>query len=216
MPDPHPEEAPMDGISPRGLSALAALLLSSTPLFAWPLGEPTVNNDRYYPPPSAYGYNLFDRAPTYYGGSNYREYYNFSRGIAGSWANFPSDAVPGTARPVIRNRHKDYCPTPIDYVPTSHLFPEAKFEVHVPCDAEVWLEGQKTQQTGEVRNFISPALTPGEDYQYTIRARWKDGDREIEQEQRFIVHAGSKNIVRFPAPMPTGALPTPNPLSFGK
>jgi len=151
----------MDGRSHsrNRIPALASLFLTATPLFAWPLGEPTVNNDRYYPPPSVYGYNLFDRAPTYYGGGNYREYYSFGRGFG--FADFPGD-IRMPVNPIVRNRHKAPCPLPpIDYVPTSHLFPEAKFDVYVPCDAEVWLEGQKTQQSGEMRTFISPPLEPG-------------------------------------------------------
>jgi uncharacterized protein (TIGR03000 family) len=206
----------MDGtsLSRKGISALAALFVSAGPVLAWPLGEPQVNNDRYYPPPSVYGYNLFDRAPTYYGGSNYREYYSFGRGFG--FADFPGAIYP-PVRPIIRNRHLPPHPLPpIDYVPTSHLFPEAKFDIYVPADAEVWLEGQKTQQAGEMRTFISPPLQPGEDYQYTIRARWKEAGKDIEQEQKIIVHAGSRKLVRFPAPtaveMPQ--LPAPKPLDL--
>jgi len=208
----------MDGRSHsrNRIPALASLFLTATPLFAWPLGEPTVNNDRYYPPPSVYGYNLFDRAPTYYGGGNYREYYSFGRGFG--FADFPGD-IRMPVNPIVRNRHKAPCPLPpIDYVPTSHLFPEAKFDVYVPCDAEVWLEGQKTQQSGEMRTFISPPLEPGGDYEYTIRARWKEGGKDVEQEQKVIVHAGSRKLVRFPAPVSGDALrlPTPKTLTIAE
>lgn len=204
----------MEGIkiARKGVHALASLLFTAGPVFAWPLGQPTVNNERYYPPPSVYGYNLNDRAPTYYGGANYREYYNFGRGFG--FADFPGPIYPHV-NPIIRNRKLPPSSMPLDYVPTSHLFPEARFEVHVPGNAEVWLEGQKTKQTGEVRNFISPPLTPGEDFQYTIKARWQEGGKDVEQVQKVVVHSGSKLNVRFPM-APGGPevvpLPVPNPL----
>lgn len=204
----------MDGssIARKGVRALASLLLTATPAFAWPLGQPTVNNERYYPPPSVYGYNLFDRAPTYYGGSNYREYYNFGRGFG--FADFPGMIYP-PVKPIVRNRHLPPHPLPpLDYVPTSHLFPEAHFEVFVPCNAEVWLEGRKTDQTGEVRSFVSPPLTPGEDYVYTIKARWQEGGKDVEQVQKVVVHAGSRHNVRFPSPGAAEPLPTPKALEI--
>src|SRR4051794_6183771 len=42
---------------------------------------------RDYGPPSAYGYNLDDRNPGYFGGGRYREYYSYGRGYGLS--NFP-------------------------------------------------------------------------------------------------------------------------------
>ena len=205
----------MDGSSMarKGMHALASLIFTAGPAFAWPLGEPTVNNERYFPPPSVYGYNLQDRAPTYYGGSNYREYYNFGRGFG--FADFPGMIYPHV-NPIVRNRCLPPKPVlpPNFYVPTSHLFPEARFEVHVPGDADVWLEGKKTEQTGEVRNFISPPLTPGDSYLYTIRARWQEGGKDVEQVQRLVVHPGSKLNVRFPMPAGPEPLPAPRPLDL--
>jgi uncharacterized protein (TIGR03000 family) len=204
----------MDGrpLLRKAAHALTSLLVTAGPAFGWPLGEPQVNNDRYYPPPSVYGYNLFDRAPTYYGGGNYREYYNFGRGFG--YADFPSQMIYMPVKPIIRNRSLPPKPLPpIDYVPTSHLFPQARFEVHVPADAQVWLEGKKTEQTGEVRSFISPPLTPGEDYLYTIRARWQEGGKDVEQERKVVVHSGSRLNVRFPLPPGPEPLPTPRELN---
>lgn len=202
----------MDGksMARKGIHALVSLLVTAGPAFSWPLGQPMVNNERYFPSPSNYGYNLNDRAPTYYGGANYKEYYNFGRGFG--FADFPGAIYPHV-NPIVRNRHLPPRPLPPTfYEPTSHLFPEARFEVHVPDGAEVWLEGQKTQQTGEVRNFISPPLTPGEDFLYTIRAKWQENGKDVEQVQKVVVHAGSKLNVRFPAPQAPEPLPAPKPL----
>jgi uncharacterized protein (TIGR03000 family) len=196
----------MDGrtLRRRGVAALAALLASTTPALAWPwppaggwpLGTAAYSG-RYDPPPSAYGYRLNENGPSYYGAGNYQENYRTEWGALG-WAGFPGPI--GNGAPLIRQRppRHIYEPSPYLYIPTAHLFPEARFTIHCPDDAEVLLEGQKMQQTGCERTFISPPLEPETDYEYTIRARWKDGDRVVEQEKKVILHAGAAFIVRFP------------------
>jgi uncharacterized protein (TIGR03000 family) len=195
----------MDGriLRRRGVAALAALFLSATPTLAgWPFGGPQYTS-RYDIPPSAYGYRLDERGPTYYGGANYIENYRTEFWGSLGWAAYPGPIGPG-GLPLVRNRHPqpEYPLPPIYYTPTAHLFPEVRFTIHCPDDAEVLVEGQKMQQSGCERTFVSPPLEPGEDYEYTIRARWKDGERAIEQEKKVIVHAGAAFIVRFPLAAP--------------
>jgi len=50
----------------------------------------------------------------------------------------------------------------------------------VPADAEIWIEGMKTKQTGASRQFLSPPLEPNKRYVYTLRMR-SGGKEETKQ-----------------------------------
>src|SRR5262245_32543895 len=70
--------------------------------------------------------------------------------------------------------------------------------VKVPENAEVWFGDFKTKATGSLRTFESPPLDPGSEYTYTIRARWDEGGREVNQTQKVDVRSGSRVNVEFP------------------
>jgi uncharacterized protein (TIGR03000 family) len=175
------------------------------------------------PPASYYGYNLDDRHPGYYGGGNYREYYAFGRGYG--VANFPGP-VPGPAyywdwtspwrrEFVLRPPPPDSVHAVTEEQPHVILTappattPVVHFTVEVPPDAEVYLEGVKTTQTGSNRLFVSPPLTPGKQYVYEIRARWSDNGRPVEQMRSLVVTAGDRLTVSFPTPTAAVSLPAP-------
>jgi uncharacterized protein (TIGR03000 family) len=61
----------------------------------------------------------------------------------------------------------------------------------VPANATVWVDGNKTQQTGEGRHFLSPPLTPGKSYTYQLRVRWMKDGKPLEQTRDIAVRAGS-------------------------
>ena len=46
----------------------------------------------------------------------------------------------------------------------------ATISIEVLPDAELWFDGNKTQQTGATRNFQSPPLDGGKTYHYVVRA----------------------------------------------
>jgi uncharacterized protein (TIGR03000 family) len=73
----------------------------------------------------------------------------------------------------------------------------AMIAVRVPPDAEIWFDGKKTSQTGPVRYFETPALAPGHDYAYEIRARWKENGHEVERTRSVIVHPGDRLALNF-------------------
>jgi uncharacterized protein (TIGR03000 family) len=80
----------------------------------------------------------------------------------------------------------------------------AHLKVEVPADAQIWIEGVKTKETGTVRDFVSPPLTPGQDYTYDIRATWTDeAGHAVDQTKHVLVHAGSQILVNFLAPAAT-------------
>jgi uncharacterized protein (TIGR03000 family) len=60
----------------------------------------------------------------------------------------------------------------------------------VPEDAQVWVEGASTSTRGPVREFTSPALSPGQKYVYTVRVRWQRYGQTIDQKQDVSVKGG--------------------------
>ena len=68
---------------------------------------------------------------------------------------------------------------------------KAHIWLRVPENAEVWVEGVKTRQTGEARYYYSPPLTPGKEYAYRLRVRWQKDGKPVEETQRLLVHAGA-------------------------
>jgi uncharacterized protein (TIGR03000 family) len=66
----------------------------------------------------------------------------------------------------------------------------AHIKVWVPAaNADVWLNGSRTKQTGTYRQFKSPTLEPGQAYAYEIRARWTEDGHTVEQTRTIKVHA---------------------------
>jgi uncharacterized protein (TIGR03000 family) len=68
---------------------------------------------------------------------------------------------------------------------------KARIWLRVPKNAEVWVNGVKTKQTGETRYFYSPALEPGKKYSYQMRVLWKKGEKPVEETERILVQAGA-------------------------
>lgn len=67
----------------------------------------------------------------------------------------------------------------------------AHIVLDVPANAEVWFNGNKTKQTGQVRHFYSPQLEPGKNYVYSLRVRWTKDGKENEENRRVRVHANA-------------------------
>jgi uncharacterized protein (TIGR03000 family) len=72
-------------------------------------------------------------------------------------------------------------------------------------DAELWVEGAKTSQTGPERDFDSPSITPGKTFTYELRARWTENGRDIDQTRTIYVHAGDRFLIDFRQPIPPRA-----------
>lgn len=69
--------------------------------------------------------------------------------------------------------------------------------VLVPAQAKVWFDNQPTNQTGSVRDFVSPPLAPGQEYRYTVRASWQEVGHEIERKQVVYFTAGDQISIDF-------------------
>jgi uncharacterized protein (TIGR03000 family) len=71
----------------------------------------------------------------------------------------------------------------------------AHISLRVPADAQVWFDGKATKQTGPVRSFNSPPLTPGKKFVYEVRVRWMKDGKPVEEKRRIKVEA--KDWLRF-------------------
>jgi uncharacterized protein (TIGR03000 family) len=67
-------------------------------------------------------------------------------------------------------------------------------------DAEVFINDTATTTTGTERQFESPALDPGQNYHYTIRAQWMENGKRVEQKREVPVKAGQSVTVDFTKP----------------
>jgi len=67
---------------------------------------------------------------------------------------------------------------------------KAHLWLRVPKDAEIWFDGTKTKQTGELRHFFSPPLTRGKRFSYEVRLRFMKDGKPVEETQRLVVEAG--------------------------
>jgi uncharacterized protein (TIGR03000 family) len=66
---------------------------------------------------------------------------------------------------------------------------------HLPEDASIWFEDTATQQTGTLRHFRTPPLTPGKEYAYTVRVQWYEGGKWVSQVHNFSVRAGDVHCI---------------------
>jgi uncharacterized protein (TIGR03000 family) len=74
----------------------------------------------------------------------------------------------------------------------------ARVRVMVPEGAKVWFGNQNTTQSGTVRYFESPALTPGQNYTYDVKAQWRDADgKEVTRTRQVDVRANGAVTVDF-------------------
>jgi uncharacterized protein (TIGR03000 family) len=77
---------------------------------------------------------------------------------------------------------------------------------HLPEDAEIWVEDSPTTQKGTVRQFVSPPLTPGKEYKYTVRVAWEEEGGKVSQVHTFPIRAGKihcVDVVKADAPSVT-------------
>jgi uncharacterized protein (TIGR03000 family) len=175
-------------------------------------GNPSYGNPYYGNPYGGYGPNYGGYSPwqSGYGWGNYPTY---SRGWAYNNYNYPQYSgawnAPGYGQPASgyygEGMQGDYYSSTTGATPSAGTMGQAGssmdgrvlINVHVPPNAEVWFDDQKTSQTGPFRSFITPALNPDQDFVYHIRARWTENGRQVEKTRRVDVHAGDRHLVNF-------------------
>jgi uncharacterized protein (TIGR03000 family) len=78
-----------------------------------------------------------------------------------------------------------------------------RLEVRVPANAEIWIDGAKTVQSGALREFISPPIEPGRNYAYELKVKWMENGAEREQVRNVAVRPGQ--LVRVDLTQPSEA-----------
>jgi len=140
---------------------------------------------------AGYGY------PYYYGG-----YYNYDSPYYGS--SYYSDYVYPSAPQIYTPPYtSSYYSPPATIAPASYDASDAlkaTIAVHVPPNAQVWFDGAPTQQTGDMRQFVTPTLDTGKVFHYDIRAQWMDNGKMVEQTRHVEVRAGNMTPVDFLRP----------------
>lgn len=96
---------------------------------------------------------------------------------------------------------------------TSEESKVAYIRVRVPASAELWINNEKRNQRGAVREFMTPALDPDHIYVYNVKARWtEEGGINVEKTLRVRTISGTRvtvNFVRPPAAQPRPAASAP-------
>jgi uncharacterized protein (TIGR03000 family) len=67
--------------------------------------------------------------------------------------------------------------------------------VRLPADARLLVDGQETKQTGPMRRFTSPPLTPGKSYSYTFQWTFRKDSKTFKGEKKVRVRAGEDKEV---------------------
>jgi uncharacterized protein (TIGR03000 family) len=86
----------------------------------------------------------------------------------------------------------------------------AHLQLVVPANAEVLFDGEKTTQAGPTREFVSPPLTSGKVFNYTITVRYTDAEGKPVNDKRVIyVRANDWFRIDFTRPAPPEQAPVP-------
>lgn len=90
------------------------------------------------------------------------------------------------------------------YNPASTLVNEngnrATIVAHLPADAVLIVNGERTTSSSSTRRFYSPPLDPNKNYVYTFKAQLKRNGRTETTEKRVQVHAGKSAEVYLQFP----------------
>ena len=184
------------------------------PGLSYPVGPIYANYPHpyyYNPPPTSYsGFQQYNvtTTPLYYGAATPMYYGSYSSGYPTAGLMAPPVGVGLTATSNVSPAAYSTPTYPIQSPNYSVRYPvspplsavtdnTAQVEVHLPADAELWFEGQKTAQTGAVRTFRSPDLEPNQEYVYNARARWQADGKPVEETRKVTVHAGDRVVVSF-------------------
>jgi uncharacterized protein (TIGR03000 family) len=75
----------------------------------------------------------------------------------------------------------------------------ARLRIAIPTEkADVWIEGEKMEQSKRQQEYVSPPLTTGKQYYYEVRARWTDpAGKQVERAKSFPIVPGQPVFLDF-------------------
>ena len=78
----------------------------------------------------------------------------------------------------------------------------ARIGVFVPDGARVWVNGDEPSAASapRLRDYVTPALIPGADYHYEVRACWQKNGRTVDETRTVAIHANGWASVDFTRP----------------
>lgn len=68
-------------------------------------------------------------------------------------------------------------------------------------NAQIWFQDYQTQQRGTVRRYESGALDPNSTYTFTVRAKWMENGKQMDQTRHVNARAGQNQTVTFGSSM---------------
>jgi len=80
---------------------------------------------------------------------------------------------------------------------TTSLRADGLLSVSVPEDARIYVNGQATSSTGDLRQYVSRDLAGGYNYTYEVRAEATRDGRTVEQVKKIDLRAGETARVAF-------------------
>jgi uncharacterized protein (TIGR03000 family) len=134
--------------------------------------------------PGYYGYGYGSYYPRSYGLSYYPNYYSgYSYSPSYDYSYYPSSS------------YSDSGISQASFAPNANT---VVLRVHVPdAMANVWIENSLMSLQGFDRTFVSPSLTSGKSYTYTVKASWSENGKEVTKVKSIDVQPGQEYDVSF-------------------
>ena len=147
--------------------------------------------------------------PGWYGGGDYTANYAYGwvgQGLGGYPGPFPGKIPKDPDREFTKNPRRFFrqnqrgvtplppisIPTtpPVSKVPTNTS--GATFLVILPENADLFVDGKKSDRKGKKRMIFSPDLKPGKIYSYTFKAIWTDNELQKEESREVFFSLGDE------------------------
>jgi len=90
---------------------------------------------------------------------------------------------------------------PATVTPEANAAAPARIVVQLPADAKLMVDDSATESTSAVRTFVTPALQPGKQFYYTLKAEISRDGRTLSADQRVTVRAGTQTNVTLQFPV---------------
>lgn len=170
-----------------------------TPSYTW--GFQPYYGRTWYPSTYTYGSSYYPSYYSYYPGyTSYAPSYSYSTWNTPDYYGYgntlmsPTYALEGSSL----NTYQSFYPSNAPMPEGTSGNASAWVDVRVPTGAAVFFEGEKTQQMGPFRSFVSPPLETGHDYTYQVEAKWFDQNgKVVDQKKTIHVRPGQRTMVDF-------------------